>query len=87
MPLSENEIKAIHTEIQLVSSTKKLLARPALHAMLDLINPSFGISPAEFFRCYLARIMAVDDLVKVIVTYPSIYSKRKPTFSIGIYSN
>ena len=47
MSFSENEIKAMNAEIQHVSSTKKLLARPALPVMLDLINPSFPISPVE----------------------------------------
>lgn len=68
MSLSDNEIKAMHAEIQHVSSTKKLLARPALQAMLDLINPSFSISPLELLRQYIARIKAVEGLVKV--TYP-----------------
>jgi len=68
MSLFESEIKAMHAEIQHVSSTKKLLARPALQAMLDLINPSFGISPVELLRQYLARIKAVEGLVKVF--YP-----------------
>ena len=68
MSLSENEIKAMHAEIQHVSSTKKLLARPALQAMLDLINPSFRISPVELLRQYLARIKAAEGSVKVL--YP-----------------
>ena len=65
MSLSENEIKAMSAEIQHVSSTKKLLARPALQVMLDLINPSFSISPVELLRQYLARIKAAEGLVKV----------------------
>ena len=65
MSLSGNDIKAMHAEIQKVSSTKKLLARPALQAMLDLINPSFTISPLELLRQYLARIKAAEGLVKV----------------------
>ena len=61
----ENEIKAMNAEIQHVSSTKKLLARPALQVMLDLINPSFRISPVELLRQYLARIKAAEYIVKV----------------------
>ena len=66
MSLSDNEIKAMQAEIQHVSSTKKLLARPALQAMLDLTNPSFNISPLELLRQYLARIKAAEGLVKVL---------------------
>ena len=65
MSLSENEIKAMSAEIQHLSSTKKLLARPALQVMLDLINPSFSTSPVELLREYLARIKAAEGLVKV----------------------
>ena len=65
MSLSENEIKAMSAEIQHVSSTKKLLARPTLKIMLDLINPSFNISPVELLRQYFARIKAAEGLVKV----------------------
>lgn len=68
MPFSENEIRTMHAEIQHVSSSKKLLARPALQVMLDLINPSFSISPVELLRQYLARIKAAEGLVKVF--YP-----------------
>ncbi|KAL2056961.1 hypothetical protein ABVK25_002700 [Lepraria finkii] len=65
MSLSENEIKAMSAEIQHLSSTKELLARPALQVMLDLINPSFSISPVELLREYLARIKAAEGLVKI----------------------
>jgi len=68
MSFSENEIKAMDAEIQHVSSTKKLLARPALQLMLDLTNPSFPISPVELLRQYLARITATECLVKVFST-------------------
>jgi len=68
MPFSENEIRTMHTEIQHVSSSKKLLARPALQVLLDLINPSFSISPVELLRQYLAHIKAAEGLVKVF--YP-----------------
>ncbi|MCJ1475906.1 hypothetical protein MMC13_004570 [Lambiella insularis] len=33
--------------------------------MLDLINPSFSISPLELLRQYLARIKAAEGLVKI----------------------
>ena len=66
MSLSENEIKALNAEIQHVSSTEELLARPALQAMLDLINPSFSIAPVEFLRRYLARTKAAECPVKVL---------------------
>jgi hypothetical protein len=69
MTFSENEIKAIKAEIKYVSSTKKLLAKPALQVMLDLINPSFSISPVELLRQYLARIKADECLVKVFSRY------------------
>ncbi|KAL8819880.1 MAG: hypothetical protein Q9191_007638 [Dirinaria sp. TL-2023a] len=69
MSLSENEIKAMHAEIQHVSSTKKLLARPALQAMLDLINPSFSISPVELLRQYLARIKAAEGSLKIVQVF------------------
>ena len=65
MLFSENELNAISAEIQHVSSTKKLLARPALQVMLDLINPSFNISPVELLRQYLAHVKAAEGLVKV----------------------
>ncbi|MCJ1383559.1 hypothetical protein MMC17_006673 [Xylographa soralifera] len=65
MPLSENEIKAIHTEILHVSSTKKLLARPVLQSMLNLIDPSLGISPVEFLHQYIAHLNAAEGLVKI----------------------
>ncbi len=66
MSLSDNEIRAMHAEIQQVSTTKKLLARPALQAMLDLINPTFSISPLDYLRQYLARVTAAEGLVKVL---------------------
>jgi len=65
MPFSENEIKAMKAEIQHVSSTKKMLARPALQVMLDLIDPLFPISPVDLLRQYLTRIKAAESLVKV----------------------
>ena len=39
--------------------TKKLLAKPALQSMLDLITPSFSIS-------YLAYINTVEGLVRTL---------------------
>lgn len=66
MALSENEINDIYTEIQYMSSTQKILVRPALHTMLDLICPSFSVLPAETLRRYLARIKVVNGLVKVL---------------------
>jgi hypothetical protein len=65
MSLSEDEIKAINAEIEHISSTKKMLARPALQFMLNLINPSFSISSVELFRQYLTRIKAAECIVKV----------------------
>lgn len=50
MPSFEDEFRTMHTEIQNVSSSKKLQAKSALQVMLDLINPSFSISPVELLR-------------------------------------
>ncbi len=83
MSLSETEIKAMHAEIQQVSSTKKLLARPALQAMLDLINPSFSISPVELLRQYLARIKAAEGLVKVL--YPIFIIRSSASFCWNLF--
>lgn len=68
MPLFEDEIKALRAEIQHVSSTQKMLARPALNIMLDLISPSSVVSRAELLRRYLAQIKAADGVIKVM--YP-----------------
>lgn len=68
MPFSDNEIRATHAEIQHVSASKKLLARPALQFMLDLIIRSSSISPLELLRQYLAHIEAAEGLIKVF--YP-----------------
>ena len=66
MPLSANDLEALHSEIQRVSSTQKMIIKPALHLMLDLLNPSLNVSPAELLRRYLANIQAVDGLAKVL---------------------
>ena len=78
MSLFENGIEAMHAEIQHVSSTKKLLARPALQAMLDLVNPSFSTSPVEILRQYLARIKAAEGSVKVL--YPIFIIRSSASF-------
>ena len=59
-------MKAIHIEIQRVSST-------------------FGVSPAELLRSYLAYIKTVDSLVKKYCNLSSLF-EAKP-LSIGIYFN
>ena len=68
MSHSENEIKALNAEIQHVSPKKKLLARPTLEVILQLIEHSPGISPVEFLRQYLAHLKAAEGLLKVF--YP-----------------
>ena len=78
MSLSENEIKALHAEIQHVSSTKKLLARHTLQVMLDLLDPLFSISPVEFLRRYIACIEAAEGLVKVF--YPIFIIRNSVSF-------
>ncbi|KAK3174086.1 hypothetical protein OEA41_001330 [Lepraria neglecta] len=85
MSFSENEINTMSAEIQHVSSTKELLARPALQVMLDLINPSFNISPVELLRQYLARVKAAEGLVKITAgdtTIPQMVEVFGLTFDI-----
>jgi hypothetical protein len=71
MSLSDAEIEALTAGVQDVSSTQKLLARPALKSLLNLINTSVNISPvaaAELLRGWLSRIHSAEGLVKVF--YP-----------------
>ena len=69
MSSSEDEIKAIKAIIRHGSSTEKLLARPALQVMLDLVDLINTTDPnsqvlGELLLQYLARIRA-EPLVKV----------------------
>lgn len=66
MPLSDNEVKAICAEIQSMSSTQKMLVRPTLQYLLDLLSSSSVVSPADLLHSYLAHIKAVDGVVKVL---------------------
>ena len=66
MPLSENEVKAICAEIQRVSSTQKMLVRPTLQYLLDILSSSSVVSPADLLHGYLAHIKAADGVVKVL---------------------
>lgn len=75
MPLSANDLEALHSEIQLVSSTQEIVIKLALHLMLDLLSPSLDVSPGELLRRYLANIQAVELLSKSFVTYLH-YSKQ-----------
>jgi hypothetical protein len=65
MQLSDAEIEALTAEIQSVSSKEKLLARPALYAMLSLIRASADSSLIEILRMWLSRIKLSESVVKV----------------------
>lgn len=61
-----DEVKVITMEISHVGSNKKLLAKPALQLMLELINPNHNISPISILKEYVASIGAAEDVVKVL---------------------
>lgn len=75
MPLSANDLEALHSEIQRVSSTQKIIIKPALHLMLDLLNPLLDVSPAELLRRYVANIQAAYGIEKVLSPIFIIQSK------------
>ncbi|KAL6715560.1 hypothetical protein ACLMJK_006521 [Lecanora helva] len=61
----EGEITALSNEIQHVPATKKLLARPALNFMLDLIGVPLPASPIQQLRQFLAKVNASEDHLKI----------------------
>lgn len=65
MPLSKKETKAIHAEIERISSTEKMLFKPALHVLLDLISSFSGGSHAEILHGYLAHVKVAEGVEKV----------------------
>ncbi len=71
MPLSANDLEALHSEIQRVSSTQEIVIKLALHLMLDLLNPSLDVSPGEPLREHPGSRL----LSKSFVTYLH-YSKQ-----------
>jgi len=60
---SDAEIKALAAEIEAISSKEKTLAKPALRALLSLINKSAYISP---LLCrWISQIQLTENVVKV----------------------
>ena len=49
-----------------MSTSQKMLVRPTLQCLLDLVSSSFVVSPADVLLGYLAHIKAVDGVVKVL---------------------
>lgn len=74
MPFSKEFIEGMRAELQHPSFSKKLSARAAVQTLLDLMDPSAMISPRDMFQQFVARIEAVDELVKVSYPLSSIYA-------------
>jgi hypothetical protein len=61
--LSDAEIKALTAKIEAISSKEKILAKPALQALLSLINKPADISP---LLCrWISQIQLTENVVKV----------------------
>lgn len=62
MPISKKKTKAIYAEIERISSTEKMLVKPALYVLLDFISSFSGGLHAEIFHGYLAYVKGVEKV-------------------------
>jgi hypothetical protein len=62
---SDAEIEALTAEIKNISSNEKLRLRPALEALLPLIEASVDASPVEIIRKWLSLRKSPQTVEKV----------------------